>query len=371
MKILHLVFSWLLVTTLSGCLVSTKPLFPSGHLTAQTPLKPGWYFKYTIELSKGNNSIGVSYLPTLLEKKGQWYESYIYSSNKPDKRFQLFDSSPDNSPMIAQSKEDKDLWGYARVDFTKDREIFMTTDHKCGKSGGNIDPAAFEYLRQNGMKTENALCIFSDPILVSAAALAGKNWPNADIDWYRRIPNEDLIDIRKLKDGPITIDQCNGDLAILSADESLGITSAEKDIRRHGVSASRDSIVTIEAKGNTYGNWAYLLSRAADGINAYCKPDLIIKVAAIFPNKSNYTTPNNNRIAEICAKNPTEECGTLEEMISRFGGHILVQGIDVVNLPKGKQAYGAILTVLGNRGRGNITILASEESGLTRVLTRN
>ena len=355
-----------------GCLISNRPLFPSGRMVAQTPLKAGWYFKSSLEFSKGDKGPSVDYKPVSLVRKGQTYETYIYEGKNVDKTFQLFDMTANSKQMVAQAKLGKDLWGYQRVDIVSE-ELFIATEHECNQSGGNMDRAYFQVARADGMRVEKTACYFDDAATLSAVAQVGVAWPNADRVVYVKIPDNKLVSLRRIKGGPTTIDRCADAYSIVSMDGSLGDTSAPQGERRHVFGMSKGLAVAAEAKGNQFGNWGYILTRdSEDRSRIYCKPERIIKLAAILPERNVYNSAvDRDKISQRCQYTPNDACGTLEDMIARVGGQILLQGTDVVDLPKGDQAIGPILTVMGTRGAGAITILKSEDDGMTRVLSQN
>lgn len=273
--------------------------------------------------------------------------------------------------MVAQAQT-ADLWGYQRIDNARPGKVFVTTEHICDWSGGEMESVTFAVFKEKGMVAREKFCEFKDSVQLMTVATYGEAWPRSKIHIYQRINENDIFSLAKIADGPKTLNVCDGDFSQQTLDPSIGESVLISSPRRHIIAASKDYAVAIEASGERYGRWAYLLSRESENGSkrSYCKPNRIIRADTILRASSSITSQaNKQKISELCATTTAQACGTIDDMIATYGGAVLVQGPEVVLLPRGESTYGAMLTVLGQKGLSTLTVLRTEPSGLTRVLS--
>lgn len=359
---------------LCACLASKGPLLPSGTFRAQTPLKKGWYLETKIYRLNGSQAeYQLEPSPVLLKLSGTIYEYYSGAATTPIHRFQFFASKKSDGVMVAQTVVDKNdtMAFYQRFDILHGGNLAVTTEHDCNASGGKMDPSTFELMADSRrMIALEKHCEFNDAVSLMSAATFGRAWPNAQQTMYQRINDKDVFALDKMADGPKTLKACDEQLSLQTVDSSLGGSADISGPRRHLVAASASKAVGIEANGTKFGRWAYLLSRADGTMNTYCKFTKLIRADVILSARSPLSAQSSKKqIVEQCARMTAKECGTIDDMMAAYDGTILVQGPEIISLPRGGSTYGAIITVLGERGNSKLTVLRTEKSGLTRLLS--
>lgn len=381
----------LMALTCSGCLLSTTPLFPrNDHGPARTPIRPGFYFA---EPSNQGVFAGLADqlgYGVLVELEGTTYRisttevdrfrlSAMTGSGMESTKFELFSWREDGFyGYVAQTQVGRDLWGYRRVRVADGGEFFSVTQQHCDHIGGTADLELFEVVEETvAFKQEQNYCLFEDPWeLVTFVLIYFELWEQTDTTKYRMVEDRDFIELsRGIK--PLTLNQCFAINSVQSLDQLL--FKSEQDFpstRRHIIAASKSHALAIEASGNQFGDWAYILQRTGAGFDTLCKPVVAISLRGIFPQKSvldlsDMDSSDFELIAELCEEYEDSTCGTLEHMVRSIGGDILVQGDMLTEFPGNKYALTDFITVLGVRGEGSITVFATDlYSGFTRVALR-
>lgn len=366
-----------LVAALGGCLVSEQPLFPSGRIVAQTPIKAGWYLRQDIKPMGGQRHWAPELVPVYVGLNGKTY-SYHVNDDGVEASFQLFASAPNESTFIAQSPQGQGLWGYQQVGMDGPQR-FWTQIQRCRGEGATMDATQLQVLREAGIiqKVSGSNCYFNDPDKLSAMAGLTANWPNAPTSIFIRVLDKDVFTFAKLKHPPRTLDPCESateyprqtfDPAF--AKEGL----AQQGLHRHVIAAtgrtgtSTQFALSVEADGNKTLPWAFLSYSNEQTSEAFCVVNKIIQVEAILP-KQPMVVPGANprQVAQTCAKTSATACGTLPEMLKAFSGRVLLQGREVYRFPGTGLSLGPLLTIVGQPGKTTLTVLATAPSGETRV----
>lgn len=365
------IFGALAAGALSGCILSDKPLFPSGALKAQTPIAQGWYVKQESYDRDGSRKFSVSLKPTYMRQTGDVYD-YYEDDRKIERRFQMFASSPKEAVFIAQSSVGKSGWGYQRVDVTEDRSFFAVTETRCNE----MDEDARGTLQGMGVlgPLKDGNCRVTDAVGASVTVLKGGNFPRAKLTSYVRIADERIFTVDKISNGPKTSLVCpaGGEYPVQSFSSAHGLPGDGTAVRRHNIATTRTPDTSlqfsfaVEAEGDKLHPWGYIGLANEKTSRAYCSSMHLVRIERWLPDAvEDVAGARPERIANRCAKMDTRSCGSLAQMASRYAGRVLAQGREVYVFPGNGLAYGHMLTIIGSQGFGHLTVLRTESDGTT------
>ena len=374
----------LVTILLSGCLVSEKPLFPDGVWIAQTPLRSGYYLRYTTTRADGRAETQAQVTPIYLGLTGKTYtkfESKFQSAPKAQD-FQLF-ASNNSTDFVVQALYDNgwsgSIWTYNRLSVEQGAVGFVREN--CGIGEGSIDPFNKRLAIENGwiVKVTNTACYFNKSSHVMTTVEFPSNWSKATRDVYLPVDPKNVVTLQSLSDPPMLPVQCEG----LQKNQELGAAfgagssiSGPHLVVLASTQTPRTSYqrsLAVEANEGRYGTWAHLGMKDNATSQIFCDPELLIHVGAILPKQNAYDTARDvDRVMESCHSLTSRACGSLDQMIDRYrkmGKLILVQGYRTLRFPGTGTTVGELLTVMGQEGLSkDLAVLSTKRSGVTLVL---
>ncbi len=364
--------------SVSGCISSTKPLFPAPGFKSATPAPPGHYLKFTTVVPKGKSRVLRAELEgVVLTQENQTYGIQEIGDFGPTTHAQLFGSDKNPGSFIAQIASN-DLYVYRNVQIFKGGAGFNLWSQNCS----DIPAARKEEISKKGLMTSK--CDFNSAASLDRVLRSEDLWLTSDVEAFRPVAAKDLIKTKDLEPKLLVNPLCAGAVTAQASGAGSAARPAPAGGHMKILSSSPSKkkgkiALAIEASGNTPGNWAWITGWKESVGQIDCRPDFIIKVLALRPEKSVIKEGNQSKplIENVCKQRSyAGGCAPVSEAISAYraeGYKIILQGQEYVLFgDRVATRTGRVITVMGKEGRSpRFLILATGSVGETALLLQD